>query len=389
MACLILWSMPVVLAGVPHTNRTLYHRIQFAVGDSAALIEGLGQQGQSLLLVRDIEMPRARQMAKADDIGCAADFAPEGGLSGDRDTALAQAVAECLRRNHVQRVTTDRSLPFIFAWHIQQAGISLDYDPELGVMERRIKSGEEIDRLTRAQKQTTEAMTMACRLIARADADADGILMHEGEPLTSEKVRRAITLHLLDHGFSTPHGSIVATLPHVADCHHFGTGPIRTGQPVIVDIFPCDESTHYNGDCTRTVVHGQPSEMVRRMHAAVAEARTTGSQALKPGTTGEQVHKATMRKLMEHGFGFRRGASDIENPEPVMRHGTGHGIGLDVHEPVLLDEGGGEIHAGEVFTVEPGLYSPVHGGVRIEDMVLVTPTGHRVLFPLHDSLDWS
>ena len=246
-------------------------------------------------------------------------------------------------------MTTDRTLPFLFAWHVQQAGIELEYDEALGVLDRRIKDADEIAALTRAQELTMEAMRFACGWIASATASSDGVLSQEGEVLTSERVRRRITQFIVERGFSNPHDSIVATVPHVADCHHFGMGPLKTGLPVIVDIFPCDNATFYNGDCTRTVVHGEPSEEVVRMHAAVVSAKKAGCEALRPGTTGEAVHQATVSTLVAHGFEFKRGSNDPSDPAPVMRHGSGHGIGLDVHEPILLDDGGGEILAGEVF----------------------------------------
>lgn len=379
-----------MLAGVPVVNNTLYHRIRFAVGDSAVWFGGLPGGGDpdgggSLLIVRDIEVPRAQETARADAVACAADFEPSGGLSGDRDTALAQAAAECLRRRGVASVTADRSLPFIFAHHLREAGIELVYDAEFGVRERRVKSDEEIDALRRAQETTMDAMRMACELIARSDADADGVLQSGGDVLTSERVRRAITSHLLDRGYSTPYDSIVATLPHVADCHHHGTGPIRTGQPVIIDIFPRDGVSRYWGDCTRTVAHGEATDELMNMHAAVVRANRAGTAALRPGTTGQEVHRATVASLAADGYGFSRAPT---GETPSLRHGTGHGIGLDVHEPILLDDGAGETLAGEVFTLEPGLYSSKWGGVRVEDMVVVTGGGAVVLGELHVGLDW-
>lgn len=374
----------IVLAGVPETNRTLYHRIRFAVGDSAVLIAG---PGRSLLLVRDIEMDRAHRTARADEVGCAADFAPAGGLSGDRDTALAQAAAECLRRWGIDRINTDRTLPYIFAHHIQQASIGINYDPDLGVRERRAKQPDEIDALRRAQAMTRQAMAMACETVAHTAADRQGVLHHEGAPLTSQRLRRMIAGYLLDRGFSSPHDSIVATLPHCADCHHFGDGPLRTGMSVIIDIFPRDDATRYWGDCTRTVVHGEASEELKRMHAAVVAAKHAATAALRPGVTGEHVHRAAVGVLQQHGYRFDR-RPDPRDPAPVMPHGTGHGIGLDVHEPILLDEGAVAILAGEVFTVEPGLYSPLHGSVRVEDMVAVTDQGPQTLGELHEGMDW-
>ncbi|MCD8534629.1 MAG: M24 family metallopeptidase, partial [Verrucomicrobia bacterium] len=343
--------MPILLAGIPQINRTLFHRIQFPVGDSAAWIHNLKGDGKSLLFVRDIEVHRAQSSAKADEIVCAADFAPSSGLSGDRDTALAQAVSHCLALHNVTEITTDRTLPFLFAWHIQNSGIHIHYDENLGVIERRVKSMAEVNFLKQAQKITTEAMILACEMIARAKTSTGGYLTHNGNVLTSETVRSAITRFLIDHQFSTPSDSIVAALPHSADCHHFGTGPLKTGIPIIVDIFPRDNSSFYNGDCTRTVVHGTPSDRACQMHEAVVQAKKAACMALKPGSTGDAIHQVTIACLQNHGFPFHRGTIPPDEVIPSMCHGTGHGIGLDVHEPILLDSGGSTIMANEVFTV--------------------------------------
>lgn len=367
-------------------NATLFHRTRFVAPDASVLIDFA--DGKSLFLVRDIEMDRARKYAKADRIACAADFAPQNGLSGDRDTALAQAAAEGLRRCGEERVTVDRSLPYLYAHYIQEAGIAIEYSADFGVISRRIKDAGEIEHLRHAQKITGEAVAYACRMIANARPDRDGILHHDGGILTSERVRTLITAFLNEKNFSNSHDSIVATAPHVADCHHFGAGPLRVDLPVIVDVFPMDCSSRYNGDMTRTTICGEVSDEVRSMHAAVVAAKAAGCAALKAGITGEAVHLAAITAIRKHGFSDLRGGVPNEASRAVMPHGTGHGIGLEVHEPILLDHGGGEIFANEVFTVEPGLYSATVGGVRIEDMVVVTYDGHEILSPIQEDLDW-
>ena len=376
-----------VLAGIASNNASLFHRIRFVVSDSAVIIDFA--DGTSLLIIRDIEMGRARQAGSADRVCCAADFEPEGGLSGDRDTALAQATAECLRRAGERSITVDRTLPYLYAHFILQAGIAIDYSEDFGVKERRVKRPNEIEHLRHAQKVTGEAMTFACRTIANATPDGEGILHHDGAILTSERVQAMITAFLIERNFSNSHGSIVATAPQVADCHHYGTGPLKVNLPVVVDIFPMDNTTRYNGDMTRTVVCGEPSDELKKMHAAVCEAKAAGCAALKAGTSGEAVHRATIAVLEEHGFTMVRGDVPHDRAVPTMPHGTGHGIGLEVHEPILLDHGGGGIFENEIFTVEPGLYSSVLGGVRVEDMVLVTETGHEILSPISEGLNWT
>ncbi|MEM7392691.1 MAG: M24 family metallopeptidase [Verrucomicrobiota bacterium] len=376
----------ILLAGVTTSNNALYHRFPILLPDIAAFIGLSG--GDSVAFVRDIEMARAEKSGLAGRICSASEYPPEGGLDGDRDTAMAQAVAEFLRRETDGTIHTDRTLPFIFAHHIREAGLELCYDPELGVLNRRTKSEREFEALRHAQTVTQQAMIMACETIGRATSDAEGILHHDGEVLTSERVRRMITRFLIDEGFSNPNDSIVVTLPHVVDCHHFGTGPLKTGLPVIVDIFPRDDTSRYCGDCTRTVVHGEPSDELVAMHKAVVAAKQAGVDALKPGETGHAVHQHVLDVIKNHGYAYRPGSCDLEDPAPAMRHGTGHGIGLDVHEPILLSEGGGEILLHEVFTVEPGLYSSRYGGVRVEDMVIVIEDGGEVIAGFHEGLEW-
>lgn len=379
----------IVMAGIPATNRALYHRIRFQVGDPTALIAFSQADGslRRVLILRDIEMQRARQHAAVDDVHCPADFAPETGLSGDRETATAQAVAECVRRAGVTQVTGDRSLPLIYADQLRLAGVEVACDSELGIVERRAKDASEVERLAEAQAATEEVMEAACARVANASADADGGLLHDGQPLTSESLRAFIDVWLLEQGYANP-SSIVACGPAGADCHDHGHGRLVTGQPVIVDIFPQNRTTLYNGDCTRTVVHGDaPAELVK-MHAAVVAAKEAAIAATRAGVTGEAVHAATSAAIREHGYLMGLPGPDDPDEYCAMTHGTGHGIGLDVHEPPLLDRGGPELVVGDALTIEPGLYSRAIGGVRVEDMVIVTADGCTNLNKLHGGLDW-
>ena len=378
-----------VMAGIPAVHGGLYRRIRFAVGDPVAYLawETDGQGATSVLILRDIEMGRARRKARVDRVACPADYAPEGGLSGDRETATAQAAAECLRRAGVERVIGDRTLPLVYVEMIRQVGIDVACDLDLGVIDRRAKDEQEIGWLREAQSVTEDAMRMACRLIATADMDREGILLRDGEPLTSERVRAAIDHWLLDRGYANP-PAIVAGGPGGADCHNRGQGILRTGQPVIIDIFPRNRETLYNGDCTRTVVHGDVPDELVKMHAAVCEGKAAGIAAVRAGVTGEAVHRATTEVITRHGYAIGLPGDDASDSYCGMTHGTGHGVGLDVHEPPLLDLKGPELVSGDVVTIEPGLYRNDLGGVRVEDMVVVTEVGHDNLNRLPEGLEW-
>lgn len=379
-----------LMAGIPELNSALYWRIRFAVGDPVAFIElsGDGGPGRSVLILRDIEMERARKQARADRVACPADFAPEGGLSGDRETATAEAAAECLRRAGVSRVIADRTLPLIFAELMRRAGIAVECDLEMGVLQRRSKDEQEIASLRESQRVTEGAIKMACEWIASAHAGRDGVLQIDGEPLTSERVRAAVDRWLLEQDFFNP-PSIVAGGPAGADCHDVGSGPLRTAEPVIIDVFPRSRRTRYYGDCTRTVVHGDIPDELLRMHAAVLKAKAAAIAAVRAGVTGEAVHRAATGAITSSGYAVGLPGQDAPDSYCAMIHGTGHGVGLDVHEPPLLDLGGPELLAGEAVTVEPGLYSKALGGVRVEDLVVVTEGGCENLNTIHEGLDWT
>lgn len=382
-------SAAKLMAGIPALNAALYHQIRFLVGDPAALIELAQPDGtyRRLLILRDIEMERAARHARVDQVHCPADFAPDEGLSGDRETATAQAAAECLARAGVQHVVADRTLPLIFAEMLRRRGIALDCDLERGVMDRRAKDDQELSWMRAAQETTEGAMRMACELVAGAQVGKDGVLVVDGQPLTSERVRAAIDHWLLERGYANP-PSIVAGGPAGADCHDHGSGPLYTGQPVIIDIFPRDQHTRYNGDCTRTVVHGEIPPQVAAMHAAVVAAKRAAEQATRPGVTGEQVHAATSHAMLSAGFQMGLPGADAPSSYCGMTHGTGHGIGLEVHEPPLLDKKGPALVIGDVLTIEPGLYCREIGGVRVEDMVVVTADGCENLNRLPTGLTW-
>ena len=395
-------------AGIPSHSAALYREIRFGAPDPAALIEITERiespeakrsfaaarpdfdrrESTRLLILRDIENERAIQNAAVDFVAAPVDFTPNGGLSGDRETATAQSTAEALRRLGAERVIADRSLPFLFAAMVGAAGLSIECDPERGVRERRSKCAEEITAIRESQRVTEKIMETVCRRIAAADTDSDGQLFFEGELLTSERVRAMIDHALLDFGFvNTP--SIVAGGKDGGDCHAEGNGPLRTGEPIIVDIFPMSQKTRYFGDCTRTVVHGTIAPIYQEMLEAVRAAKAAATETIRPGVTGEEVHRATIAALERAGFGYAQPGSDEAERFPRLTHGTGHGLGLACHEPPLLDFGGPELIVGDVVSIEPGLYSKTLGGIRVEDMVTVTPDGCENLGqPLPETLNW-
>ena len=381
--------LPTIRAGVPSINKAVYHAIRFAAHDPAVYITlPTGDRVRRILIVRDIEMPRAKTLPTADRVYCPADFAPPEGLSGDREIATAQAAAVCLTRHGVRRVAADRSLSLVFAEHLREAGIDVVLDPDLGVLDRRRKDASEVAAMRQAQQDTEAVIAEICGLIRRATARRDGVLLHSGVPLTSESVRAAIDLKLMARGYSND-GSIIAGGPIGSDCHHYGTGELRTGEPVLVDVFPQNKATLYHGDCTRTVVHGDVPDTVRGMHAAVLAAKRAAEAATRAGVTGDSVHRATVAAMKTHDVLIGTPPTNADPRTWFLPHGTGHGLGLDLKEPPLLDFKGVELLAGDAVTIEPAVYSRAIGGVRVEDLYIVRDGGCENLGALYDGLtEW-
>lgn len=374
-----------LMAGFADRNASLLRRIGLPLGDPAAWIRLPDES--TIAIVRDLEMDRVRDRRSVDRVYCPADFSPQDDtLHADRETAVAQSVAECLRRSGVAAICVDRTLPASFLAQLAAAAMTVWYDDQLGVTDRRCKSPAEQRALRQAQAVTEQVMQIICSRIARAEAGTDGVLSYDGETLTSERLRKLASMLFLERGFSMSHGAIVAGPPEAGDCHHSGTGPLHTGTPVIVDLFPRDEQTRFHGDCTRTVVHGTATDEVIQMHAAVLAAKAAAEGELIVGRTAHQVHRAATDCLIRRGYVESRGRI---TDSPTIQHGTGHGVGLEVHEPILLDDDGGPLLAGEVFTVEPGLYGRHSGGVRIEDMLVVGQVQPTNLNRLPTGLDWT
>jgi Xaa-Pro aminopeptidase len=330
------------------------------------------------VLVSGLEYGRAKTEAAADTVERHADYDYEYGGRDDRYDMYAQFV----REKGVESVTVPPRGPVGTADALRDRGIdvSVDGDDTLRTV-RAVKTDEEIDAIRTAQRANQAAMRRAESLLAEADVaaagdDAEtGRLFHDGDPLTSERVATAIEVTLLEHGCALDE-TIVAGGEQAADPHDRGSGPLRANEPIIVDIFPRSKATRYNGDMTRTFCVGDPDPAAREWYDLTERALSAALDAVEPGATGADVHAAACEVYEEAGEPTFR--TDPET-ETGFIHSTGHGIGLDVHELPRLASGGGELEPGHVVTVEPGLYDPAVGGVRIEDLVVVTEDGYENL----------
>jgi Xaa-Pro aminopeptidase len=247
--------------------------------------------------------------------------------------------------------------------------------------QRAVKTGKEIRFLQKSQDFAQQAIGVAMQAIRAAKVDSRGRLVWEGKPLTSESVQSKISVFLAANGFD-PSSPIVSCGAQAAFPHERGHGPLFAHKPIIIDVFPRNLATRYWGDVTRTVVKDEPSKELVKMYGAVKKAQELALEKVKEGATGDEIHKTVQESFKRSGFDNKTTNEGAFG----FTHGTGHGVGLDIHEEPRLSTGGAKLSAGNVVTVEPGLYYPKVGGVRIEDMVVVEKNGERNLTRLGKEL---
>lgn len=241
--------------------------------------------------------------------------------------------------------------------------------------ERMKKTPEEVAAIREALVRTQEAFKLIEQVLADSVIDGD-LLKYKGEVLTSELMKLMVEREFVEQQLMNVEGMIISSGPHAAIPHHRGDGPLRPHQTIICDIFPKHMASEYYADMTRTYVKGEPSEYVQGMYEAVKGAQEAAFTAIRAGVPGNEVHQQCVEYFEKAGY--------VTGPESGFMHGTGHGLGLEVHEaPYFAKATPTPVEPGNVLSVEPGLYYPEHGGVRIEDLILVTEDGHENLTQYH------
>lgn len=285
------------------------------------------------------------------------------------DCALA-----LVRKLKFDHVTVPTDFPHGLALRLAQEGIHVSVAEEPLFPERAIKSPWEIAQIARAQRAAARALRAAVEFLASCSVNAAGVLTHHNRRVRAHDVRFLIERVLLENGCRVVE-TIVAGGRQSADPHECGKGLLRAHQPIVIDVFPQLAREGYWGDLTRTVVKGSAPRQLRAMYAAVRAAQRVALGMIRDGTECAAIHARVREELERRGF-----VSAVRNGRAVgFIHGTGHGVGLAVHEAPAIAENRERLNVGNVVTVEPGLYYPGIGGVRHEDTVVVTRTGWRYL----------
>jgi Xaa-Pro aminopeptidase len=357
-------------------SAALRHEIPLAIGDPFLFAEVLGR---AVVLTGSLERERIAAVRPDAEI---IDFADVGFfelLRGgeSRDQIFLEMVSRAVARIGIREAIVDFEFPVAVADRLRADGLTLTPDHEVVAQRRRVKSPAELAGIRRAQKAADAGMAAAAAVLRASVPEGDTLTL-DGAPLTAERVREALRDACAAHGAPAPPDVIVASVWQGFG-HEAGTGPLPAHLPIQIDLWPRDEESGCWADMTRTFVVGDVDGTTRVQEALVAEAFATVRAAVRPGVTGRELHGLACDVFEAAGHRTQR-TGPGDDPNEGFQFSLGHGIGLDLHEdPGMGQLGRSPLVAGDVIAVEPGLWERETGGVRYEDLLLVTEDGCEVL----------
>jgi Xaa-Pro aminopeptidase len=354
----------IIASSEQHSD--LFYSTKFLAPDPFIFIQ---IDGQKILVMSDLEVDRARAQAQVTEVisySAVEERLRREGVAAPDAVSITDTV---LKEKGVKQLFVPADFGIRHADALRERGYELTAKKDPFFEERMIKSDEEIDAISKTQRAVEAAVEEAVAVLKDA-AVKKGELHGKDGVLTSEKLKKVIHLKLMEMDCVGQH-TIVAGGVQGCDPHNEGSGPLYAGQSIVMDVFPRSSTTRYYADMTRTVVKGRAPDTLRKLYDTVLAAQEEAVGRVREGMDGKEIHERILRRFDEAGY-----STGVKNGRMQgFFHGTGHGLGLDIHEPPRISKTSWTLKAGEVVTVEPGLYYPDIGAVRIEDMVVVTQNG--------------
>ncbi len=352
----------ILIYATPDHDGDLFYASKFKAGDPLFFAR---VSGRSHLILSDLELDRAKRTAKVDNCVSLSALVEAVKSAGESPTPAAIA-AHFLRSQNCNAVRVPATFPVAIADALRERGLNLTVEPALLFPERAIKREDEIDAIRSAIRSVERTMDKVVAFLGSVRVDDKGHLVDGGEIITSEFMHAFIAKSLLDER-QVATDIIVACGDQGVDPHERGYGPLFANQTLIFDIFGRAKQSYYWSDFTRTVIVGKASPEQHALYDAVREGQDYGLDNLAAGKNGRDIHEG-IQKIFERR-GFKTGLKD--GRMQGFFHGTGHGLGVEIHESPRVSSVNHVMQAGEVVTVEPGLYYAGLGGVRLEDVVVI------------------
>lgn len=329
--------------------------------------------GKCHLVVAEPEISRTRRQARHCRVLSYTQCAEK--LGRKRKRGPAAVIESLLRERGVRKIFVPSNFPHGLARELRDHKIRVRIKKGGVFPQREFKRADEIKKISAALMMAEVGLAEGIQALKSSKIGRDGKLNYHGVPLTSEKVRGIIDTTIIQAGGMANH-TIVACGRQGCDPHEHGHGPLRANEPIILDVFPRSRKTGYFGDITRTVVRGRASEAVRRAYQTVARGLELALAQVRPNAKAVEVHAAVQEFFDNQGYKTGKRAGRLHG----FIHSTGHGVGMEIHEAPRIGAGSKDLLAvGQVVTLEPGLYYPELGGIRLEDVAAVTAQGARNL----------
>lgn len=366
-----------LMIGSSEQDADLLYATKFFVPDDFIWLE---HRGKSWAVLSPLEIDRARRTARVDQVLSLADLESPLQKKLGRKPLTVEVVAALLKSKKIRAVEVHERFPSGYLEGLRALGVRVKVSSRPFFPQRSIKTAWEVRQVERGLRLAEAGMARAFAVLKEARIDARNFIIWKGAKLTSEILRGEIDAAIIRLG-GLPARTIVAGGLQACDPHEGGSGPLRGGQAIILDIFPRDQRSGYFGDLTRTVVKGKAGPGLVHMYATVKEGKQMALGQMKPGADGKAIHDGITRYFKERGYPTKK-----EKGRWVgFFHGTGHSLGLEIHEAPRFSAS--RFPVGEMMTVEPGLYVPGIGGVRLEDLVVMTAKGPKNLTRVKEELE--
>ncbi len=362
----------ILLYAASEIDSNMLYATQFFAPDPYTYIET--QQGKRILVMSDLEIDRAKATSNAHRVLSLSHYQDLAKLRFKGKTPHhADVIAEVFRDLGIGSAVVPENFPASVADRLRKHHFRISVQSDPFFPERLYKTANEVREIRKALKACEAGMQTAKNVLIESKI-RKGYVEFKGKRLTADYLRRCINATVFDLGYLPSH-TIVAPGKHGCDPHDEGHGPIRAHSPIIIDIFPRSEKNGYFGDMTRTFVKGEAPEKILNMYSAVYEGHAYALRTIRDGAKAKTIHQKILDMFENRGFT----TGQINGRMQGFFHGTGHGLGLDIHEPPRIAINDVVLEKGMVVTVEPGLYYYPIGGVRIEDTIEVTKTGIKNL----------
>ncbi len=351
-------------------DANLYWATQFLAPDPIIYIQ---HRRKKYLILNDLEADRGRKEASVDHVLRFSELEREIGRRNGRPRGYLEVVAHFLKKKGVKRVAVPYDFPLAYGLSLKQKKIQPHVMPDPFYPERLIKTRKEKAAIKKTLSHVSASIQAAYRVLRESKVKKNRIYWHN-KVLTSEILKGVINGHLMENNCLGKH-TIVAGGNQGVDPHCEGSGPLPANKPIIMDVFPKSMDSQYYGDMTRTVVKGQATDALRRQWQTVKVAQEHGIKMVRGGVDAKGIHQWIMNYFEAQGYhtGIKNGRMQ------GFFHGTGHGLGIDIHEAPRVSTVSQKLKPGNVITIEPGLYYSGVGGVRLEDVVYVTKGGRELL----------